>query len=445
MRSRSILGVVGSVVCAGSLAAAERPTFSVSQLPPLLPAGVEQLPPKVPSTVSVPAFEQPLKPAAPAIVVPPSPLPPPAPVAADSTIGIFGEPVPTEPPAWGRIEYLYWTMTGGRLPPVLTTSPPGTPAGVAGLPGLATTGEVFGGDTPLDGARSGLRLSIGTWLDTSRTLGLEASAFGIDRFARSVEGGSAGTPIVGSSPFIDVATGLPGVLPVAYPGLTAGTASASIASRTIWGGDALGRALIATGPGWRIDGLAGFRYFEEGEGLDIRSSIAVPPATGFVLITHDGIRTENRFYGSVVGFDAEADYCGWTLTLRPSVAVGVMDNVVSRTGESIVNGFGGPLVAPGGNYNLLTNLGTVRARDWTVIPQCDVRVSKHVLDCLLVSVGYSAMYLPLVSRAGEQIDPVLNAIAFGTGPVTGAPRPAPILVRDSAWLHGLTIGLELRY
>src|SRR5262245_31571922 len=71
---------------------------------------------------------------------------------------------PSCPRIWVRGEYLLWWLSAPKLPPLVTTSPPGTPqidAGVLGSPGTA----VLFGDSHVNGdVRSGGRVTLGGWL-----------------------------------------------------------------------------------------------------------------------------------------------------------------------------------------------------------------------------------------------------------------------------------------
>src|SRR5882724_7686854 len=75
---------------------------------------------------------------------------------------------------WVRGEYLLWWTKSSILPPLLTTSPLGTPANEAGVLGLPTTEIVFGGSGESSNPRSGGRITVGGWLDCNNTRGVEA-------------------------------------------------------------------------------------------------------------------------------------------------------------------------------------------------------------------------------------------------------------------------------
>src|SRR5262245_8106792 len=55
---------------------------------------------------------------------------------------------------WASAEYLLWWTKGDRLPPLLTTSPVGTPLANAGVLGRPGTSVLFGDERVNDDARS---------------------------------------------------------------------------------------------------------------------------------------------------------------------------------------------------------------------------------------------------------------------------------------------------
>jgi hypothetical protein len=71
-----------------------------------------------------------------------------------------------------------------------------------------------------------------------------------------------------------------------------------------------------------------------------------------------------------------------------------------------------------------------------------------VTENLRASLGYNALYISDVLRAGSQIDRSINSqqipVIGGAGPVTPA-RPAASFDSSSLWVHGVTFGLELSF
>jgi hypothetical protein len=377
---------------------------------------------------------------------PPMPLPEGAEISSPESV--FAAMIPTQPGlSYARAEYLFWYLSGGNLPVLARTGPATAPIGVPGFPGET---PLFGGYRPLGDPRSGVRLTFGTWLDNTRTYGVEVSGFWLDGQGVGFTDGSAdGSRVVASSPFIDPTTGQASSVLISFPGVTAGSVHIGYSGRSIWGVEGVIRALLTAGPHWRLDGLVGVRCINYNEELTINETIAplgplfVPGST---LVSSETIKTENEFNGAVIGFDLQKDHGGWTFNVRPTVAIGRMRNTTIRDGVTVISVPGTPdLVLPGGTYNLTSNLGEVDSQDWTVIPQIDLRVSKTIWECVRLSVGYSALYIPLLARAGEQIDPFVNPNLLPPILPGGPPSPSPILERSPAWLQGFTVGFEVRF
>ena len=66
---------------------------------------------------------------------------------------------------WVALDYLFWWTRGMSLPPLVTTSPAGTPLPDAGVLGEPATTVLFGDEQVSDELRSGFRFETGIWLD----------------------------------------------------------------------------------------------------------------------------------------------------------------------------------------------------------------------------------------------------------------------------------------
>lgn len=378
----------------------------------------------------------------------PPPMPFPEGASASGTSNFLIPGIPLQPGlSYARAEYLFWYLSGGSVPVLATTGPTTLPIAELGSP-VAT--PLFGGDKPINDPRSGARLTFGTWLDCTRTYGVEVSGFWLNGQSVSFTDGSAdGSRVVASSPNIDPTTGLSSAVLVSYPGIATGTTNIDYSGQSIWGAEALVRALLTAGDSWRLDGLIGYRFRSYSEHLTISNSInplGLLFVPGTLIATTDSLRTENQFNGGVIGIDCQKDYGCWAFNVRPTVAIGRMRNSTFREGVTLVRVPGTPdIVYPGGIYNLSSNPGEINSQDWTVIPELDLRVSKTIWDCIRLSVGYSAMYIPVLARAGEQIDPFVNPNLLPPVVPGGPARPASILERSPAWLHGFTVGFEVRF
>ena len=80
---------------------------------------------------------------------------------------------------WLSAEYLVWATTGQAVPPLVTSSPSGTPAAAIGVLGSPSTEVVFGGDDFAGPMRYGARLTAGFWFTPRQERGIEASWVGL--------------------------------------------------------------------------------------------------------------------------------------------------------------------------------------------------------------------------------------------------------------------------
>jgi hypothetical protein len=98
---------------------------------------------------------------------------------------------------WVSADYLLaWTRSKG-VPPLVTTSPAGTPQATAGVLGQNTTTVLFGDKNVDGGYRSGVQLGAGFWIDPERTVALDLGVFMLEsRNALFFAGSQNGNPIL---------------------------------------------------------------------------------------------------------------------------------------------------------------------------------------------------------------------------------------------------------
>ena len=177
-------------------------------------------------------------------------------------------PPPDSGRLWVEFDYLAWTVKGDKLPPLVTTSPPGTPLVQAGVLGAPGTSVLFGDSTVNDEWRSGLRARIGYWFDSRRRIGIEGSFFGLEQASTEFNTGSAGTPIL-ARPFFDALLNQQSSNVIAFPGLLAGSVNINETSRFL-GADALYRQQIGSWGGGHFSVLIGYRYLHSSDKLGNR-------------------------------------------------------------------------------------------------------------------------------------------------------------------------------
>jgi len=158
-------------------------------------------------------------------------------------------------PFWAEADYLAWSVTGDKLPALVTTSPVGTPLGAVGVLGQPTTTVLFGNSSVNNDWRSGGRITAGYWFDPQRSRGIEASFFGLENLSTGFATDTNANPIL-ARPFTNALTGFPDALIAGFPGLATGSASASETSRLL-GAGALYRWDLGAWSGQRVSALVG--------------------------------------------------------------------------------------------------------------------------------------------------------------------------------------------
>ena len=356
---------------------------------------------------------------------------------------------------WAETDYLLWWMRGAALPPLITTSPSGTPATQAGVLGAPGTAILFGGNRVNDDVRSGARFTLGAWLDDSHRLGVEGDFFFLSSRGSGFDASSSGSPIL-ARPFIDATTGQPNSELIAFPGLLAGSISVHAASTGLLGTDALLRANLWRGCNYQLDVVGGYRYLRLSDGLGVAENLVstspanpnfVPQGTSIILA--DQFYTRNEFHGFNFGLKGRLCRGPWVLEGRALMAVGDDREVLNISGTTTVTvpGAPPPVTSAGGLLALSSNTGHFSRERGEVIPEFGVRAGYQVTCALRVFAGYSFLYWGDVLRAGNQVDPVVNPNLLpnsGTAG-TGPRRPLPLLAGSSVWAQGIDLGLELRF
>lgn len=386
--------------------------------------------------------------------VPASPAPTPVPVvvAEPSPESLPPTAGPTAslvtPPGryWVNTEWLYWTASGQRMPPLVTTAVPGTPQGIAGTLGGSATQTVFPTGRVNDDWRNGFRLRAGLWLGPDQRLGVEGDFFVLATSRQGFAAGSPGVQIL-SRPFTNATAGSPDVYPVSFPGMANGAVVADSRSDLIGGGVSLVRTARST-PAGRFDWLLGYRYLSLQDDLTVGSDVTATAFAGTPTVRAvDQFRTTNAFHGGLVGLNWEHRWSSWFFGVRSSVALGVTHGVATIDGQSAVAEPSGAVTPyPGGLLAQPTNSGRFTGNHFAVVPEVGVRLGAQVTERLRAHVGYNYLYWSSVLRPGDQIDLRVNPnLIAPTQPLTGPALPTYSPQRTGYWAQGVSLGLEFRF
>lgn len=355
---------------------------------------------------------------------------------------------------WGQAEYLLWWVKNAQLPvPLVTTGDPndGFPlvnsAGAIGQPG---TRVLFGGSDAGFGAFSGMRFTLGGWLNREHVVGIEGSGFLLERRTNQF---AAGSDALGNPPLylpaFDVQAGAERAVQIADP-LRQFSGDVFVTSTLqLWGAEFNGVLNVWRRPGLEVTLLAGFRYADLTENLQIHNT------TNDLLffnttVLNDQFGTRNQFYGGQVGGRVSWQRDRLSVDVTGKVALGATHQVVNIQGDITQSDPGAfaPGTFPGGLYAQPTNIGRRTANEFTVLPAVELKLGYQITPRLRASAGYDFMYWNQVVRPGNQIDRNINqsqSPIFGGGALVGPASPTPLFNRTDFWAHGANFGLEFRY
>jgi hypothetical protein len=345
-----------------------------------------------------------------------------------------------------RLEYLMWWGRGQNIPPLVTTSPVGTPQAQAGLLGLPTTTTLFGDEEIQNRLRSGGRITVNHRLDGGDIVG--GRFWGLENARTDFFATSATNPIL-ARPFFN--TQLPGedAVLLSFPGLTTDGSVAVHSGNELLGADLWFRRSLAQDSCFQMDWLAGYQFVRMNDSLFITDSATdiaggVVPI-GTIISTSDNFRTSSEFHGGTLGLVIENQYGPWQLDLLAKIAIGSMHQTVNVSGSTTITQ---PALAPvttaGGLLAQGTNSGIRSRNRFAYIPEVNLNLGYRLSDQLTFTMGYSFLYLSDVVVAGGQIDRTIN-LSQNPGPIVGPVRPAPLLSGTDYWAQGLSLGADYRF
>ena len=345
---------------------------------------------------------------------------------------------------WISAEALLWWIKSGHVPPLVTARG----NGVIGSPGT----QVLLDDLNfVDDFRQGGRFALGYRFESNPAVSIEASGFFLPDADAQVRFASSG-PIRGR-PYIDVATGKPAVTLIASPGIAAG--SVTIAARTsLWGTEANLSLGMVNSDHFHVAALAGFRSLslEDEINIDEQFKVArsVPGFGGNRVNLRDDFNADNCFYGGQLGVEAGVRFRMVTIDFRGKLGVGQMQQEVDISGAThVLRPNGSTTLFEGGLLALRSNIGDHQRNELAVVPELGVNVGLQLTRYLNVYAGYTFLWVSDVSRAGEQMDPVVNVTQFpilsGNHPLVGPARPGFHFAETDFWAQGMNFGLQLRF
>ena len=290
-------------------------------------------------------------------------------------------------------EYLYWWLRGSNLPPLVTTSPNGTPQADAGILPNATV--LFGNERLNAAGRSGGRFTLGYWFRGWDCTGIDATFLFLGDVNQQYYNSSNGSPIL-ARPLFNVNTQAKDAQLLAYPGIVTGNVQVDNTSRA-FGGDVNLRRV-------RVDGLlearhvmAGYRYFGLEESLHVATNTTsidpqgvVPVGTTFGIF--DRFSTRNNFNGGQLGINCQVTNCRWTFDFLAKCAIGaVSQRVVIKGGTTTTVPNFPSSTSNGGILALQSNIGSYRRNQFSVLPEFAFDLRYQLTPLWRLNLGYTFM------------------------------------------------------
>jgi len=368
-------------------------------------------------------------------------------------------------------EYLLWWAKPSPLPPALITTGPVTDnPGSLGSCGIPLTRPSLD-----QGGLSGVRVTLGVWLDREQCLAIETSGFLLPSHSRTISYGSdaSGNPVLAfrhldpptdSTPAEDAfQASVPGIISAGPPQIGPYAGSVGLTTRTLlWGTEVnfVGTTWQSEDVRWQV--LGGVRYLDLSENLDLAFARQAIPGSGATVVFQgnpypdpsavvslDSFQTRNQFYGGQIGARGEIPLGRFFLAFTGKLAIGDLHESVNILGTSTLVQPGLPsITVPGGQFAAASNSGRATRDEFAVLPEMQLAIGCQVSRNLRALIGYDLLYLNRVARPGGQVDlivdPAGNQIDPGfTGASTTYPRP---LFNDANfWAQGLQLALEVSY
>jgi hypothetical protein len=367
----------------------------------------------------------------------PPPEAAPAPSPEDGPLTVAAEGVAADAPGprlLVSVDYLLWWLREGRLPPTLTTSSQAS----RGLLGQPDTRLLYGGDrleTRHGDRFNGVRPALEFWFDDARSVGVEASAFFLERDSthfKAVSDGGTLLARVFENPDGSPASAI--IAGQAPTGLRNG-GFVGYSRVELFGEEVNLVAALLTGNGFRLEALGGARFLQMRDRTDLTATGRTLPQTTTLFGLEDHYRVEDAYYGGQFGLRGELTRGRWFVNLRGEVGLGGNVAQVRAFGSTLFQTPAERLVTPTGLTVQASNSGTFDRTELNMVSEVGLNVGCRVTDCLRLYVGYTFLLWDSPMRSGDQIDLVVN----------GSTRPAIPFREDLFWAQGLNVGVELMW
>jgi hypothetical protein len=337
------------------------------------------------------------------------------------------------------VEYVLWWLREGRLGPTLTTSSEAS----RGLIGQPDTWTLYGDDrleTRHGDRFNGVRATLGYWLDGARTVGVEGSAFFLERDSTHFKATSDGSTLLAIPYYTAGGSATSEIIAGQAPAGLRNGGFVGYSRIELFGEEANLVAPLLSGEGYRLEALGGARFLQMRDRTDLTATGHSLPHQTTLFGLEDHFRAYNAYYGGQAGLRGELTCGRFFVNLRGEVGLGGNVEQVRAFAQRIYQTPAERLATPTGLFVQAGNAGTVERTAVNMVSEVGLNVGCRVTDHLRVFGGYTFLLWDSPLRSGDQIDPVIN-MSPGTAPA----RPAIPFKEDLFWAQGLNAGLELSW
>ncbi|MBX7104370.1 MAG: BBP7 family outer membrane beta-barrel protein [Gemmataceae bacterium] len=345
--------------------------------------------------------------------------------------------------------YLY-----GRSMPIAAPLISSGPIGSTGRPGIEDGVKVLFGDRNVDfGPQAAMRGTIGIW-DKNRCWGMEAVGFLTEQRAEvnRWEGPITGRTVL-ARPNFNVLTGVQDSILVASPPNFGGSAGTYTNTRA-GGAEFNFLRSWAYYDKFKFNTLAGFRWFSLNEQLRVDSHSVLTdqnPADPPVTDITDLFTTRNNFYGLNFGFQSEWRWNRVFVDQTFKVGVGFTHEKLETSGQTRFVNAGIETLVPFGASVLEPNSGSFSHKQFSFLPEYNLKLGYQWTQRLSTYIGYDVFYLSKVVRPGDQVNPNINPTLLPVSQVFnpqfpfGPAQPSMPFDKSDFWMQGFQFGMSLRY
>ena len=350
--------------------------------------------------------------------------------------------------AWGYADYLYLWRKHRFIPPLVTTSPDGTPVNSAGVLGASTASILFGNEKITKNPCSGGRVALGIWLNRAKCLGFGGTYFNAGVEKKKFENASniAGSPTL-ARPYFDVVADAQEALLVAFPSLFAGSIKVEV-TNSISGADVYASHRIHNARCVGIDLFVGYTYSEIDDSVGISSNstniLFIDPNFETQTLMNDHFDCHNQFQAALVGGTLQAYIKYFAFYGAAKFGFGNMCQTIDISGDTnTIIPLNAGVITPGGLLALPTNIERHRRHRFCVMQNYEIKGVYSPWRHLGLTLGYTFYWWNRILLAGDQIDLNLNTSQQRGNPLVGEASPLVDLKDGFFWIHGITAGIRV--